>query len=141
MSRRAVCVAVRDRFPAPVVHVVWWHHIEQGVDPFPELCGFSLWWELRLQRHLFDCSFQCDSGDARRDVCSPNLADVAPMPSARLLPQQGSCLFFSVRSSKEVFEISGSLLKSCQFFPVLRVSFCCLEHVVAVMCSHPHNVW
>ena len=93
--RRAVCVAVRDRFPTPVVHVVWWHHIEQGVDPFPELCGFSLWWEFRLQRYRFDCSFQCDSGDARRDVCSPNLADVAPMPSARLLPQQGSCLFLA----------------------------------------------
>ena len=36
--------------------------------------------------------FAFDSGDACRDVCSPNLADVPPMPSARLLPQRGSCL-------------------------------------------------
>ena len=36
--------------------------------------------------------FSFYSGDACRDVCSPNLADVAPMPSARLLPQRGSCL-------------------------------------------------
>ena len=57
MVARAVCVVVRDRFPAPVVHVVWWHHFEQGVDPLPELCGSSLCWELRLQRSRSDCFF------------------------------------------------------------------------------------
>ena len=39
MFRRAVCVAVRDRFPAPVVHVVWWHHFEQGVEPLFRVAG------------------------------------------------------------------------------------------------------
>ena len=93
MVARAVCVVVRDRFPAPVVHVVWWHHFEQGVDPLPELCGFSLCSKLRLQRSRSDCFFQCESGDACRDVCSPNLADVPLMPSARLLPPRGSFVF------------------------------------------------
>ena len=37
--------------------------------------------------------FLFDSGDACRDVCLPSLFDVPPMPSARLLPQRGSCLF------------------------------------------------
>ena len=150
MVARAVCVVVRDRFPAPlpstasqhrfpapVVHVVWWHHFEQGADPLLELCGFSLCWELRLQRSRSDCFFQFDSGDACRDVCLPNLVDVPPKPSA-LFSTARNLSVFSVRSSKEGSEISGPLLKSRRFFSVLLVSFCCLEHMVAVRCTRPH---
>ena len=57
---------------------------------------------------------------------------------ARVCCHREEVFCFSVRSSKEGSETSGSLLKSRQFFSVLGVSFSCLEHVVAVRCTRPH---
>ena len=92
LFRRAVFVAVRDRFPAPVVHVVWWHHFEQGVEPFSRVVRVLFVVGTQVAALSVGLFFSFASGDACRDVCSPNLSDVAPMPSARLLPQRGSCL-------------------------------------------------
>ena len=90
---------------------------------FQSCAEFSLWWELRLQRYRSDCFFHLIQVMHAVTCVHQIWLMWHPCRARASVATARKLSGFSVRSALEASVISGSLLKSRQFFRVLPVSF------------------